>query len=116
MKLMKPVLNYLRSNGNTLVGYLDDIWCANNSFLSCSNTVKTVVNTVESLGFVLNMEKSNFIPTKHCKFLGLQLNSQNMTLELPTEKRLKIYELIKNMSSKSLVNIREFAQFVQQNT
>lgn len=111
-KLMKPVLTYLRTNGHTLVGYLDDIWITGNSFSSCLNSVKTVANILESLGFVINMEKSNFTPTQNCKFLGLQLNSRKMTLELPTEKRIKIYELTKNISSKSTIKIREFAQFV----
>lgn len=111
-KRMKPLLSFLRREGHQLVAYLDDVWCVACDYLSCSNTVSVLINNLEKLGFVINYEKSCTIPDNICKFLGFQINSINMTLELPYEKRCKIYELVLKMSKNCFVKIREFAQFV----
>lgn len=111
-KLIKPVLAYLRSEGHSLVAYLDDLWCVADDYVSCLNTITNIVSTIERLGFIINYEKSVLIPNQRCKFLGIQLNSHDMTLELPSEKRHKIYKMIQNISSKSSIKIREWAQFL----
>lgn len=111
-KLIKPILSILRSKGHRLVAYLDDFLCIGENYSTCLNTVNAVVNILHELGFVLNYEKSNMEPSENCKFLGIFLNSRNMTLELPKDKRDKILKLTEKISKKSQVKIREFAKFI----
>lgn len=63
------------------------------------------------LGFVINYEKSDTMLSESCKFLGFILNSKDMNLELPEDKREKIYTITENISRKSEISIREFAKF-----
>lgn len=77
-KLMKPILEYLRSQGVICVNYLDDFLIINSSLENCKNSVYKTVNTLQSLGFKINFEKSCLTPAKECKFLGFIYNSQNL--------------------------------------
>lgn len=111
-KLLKPILSLLRSQGHTLVAYLDDILCIGNTLETCKYTVHVLIKNLEKLGFVINCEKSKFAPSQNCKFLGLEINTQAMQLQLPYEKILKVSEMTKNMQSKTYTSIREFAKFI----
>ena len=55
----------------------------------CKRNISTIKSLLENLGFILNLEKSNLAPAQRCTFLGITLNSINMSLELPYEKRQK---------------------------
>jgi hypothetical protein len=110
-KLLKPILTHLRGKGYKLVAYLDDVLCIGDTYDSCVNTVNEVVALFNKLGFVINYEKSNMVPSESCKFLGLILNSKFMTLELPQDKREKIFAMTECISRKHEISIREFAKF-----
>ncbi|KAI8431183.1 hypothetical protein MSG28_001221 [Choristoneura fumiferana] len=110
-KLVKPILTHLRNKGHTLVAYLDDILCMGDTYSNCLNTVNAVINTLQRLGFVVNYEKSKPTPSKVCKFLGFILNSNSMTLELPKDKKEKIFSITRQISRKKEIKIREFARF-----
>lgn len=47
-----------------------------------------------------------------CKYLGFIYNSEKMRLELPTEKRQKIEELLNKFRKVTQCRLREFAQFL----
>nr|XP_046491856.1 uncharacterized protein LOC124223672 [Neodiprion pinetum] len=111
-KVIKPVLNWLRSRGFLSVAYLDDILCIGDNYKSCLDNVKSTVDIFESLGFIVNNRKSNLTPSTQCKFLGFILNSENLTLELPQEKRDRTRKLIVLFSSKKVCKIRDFAHFI----
>lgn len=51
-------------------------------------------------GIADKLEKSDLIPKKQCSFLGMIIDSKNMTIELPLEKRKKIKEMINELLSK----------------
>ncbi|XP_033218301.1 uncharacterized protein LOC117173769 [Belonocnema kinseyi] len=109
---MKPVIQVLRSQGFLSVIYLDDILLIAKSEQFCRLIVAKTRTLLESLGFVLNLEKSNFMPSQQCRFLGLDFNSKNFTVELPRERRDNILKLAKRFGSKSRCRIRDFAQCI----
>lgn len=76
-KVMKPVVNTLREQGLMSTIYLDDILCIESTYESCVKNVTVTVTKklLESLGFLINEEKSMNIPLTQCKFLGLIINS-----------------------------------------
>lgn len=111
-KLLKPVLTELRRQGHTIVAYLDDLLCINNNYWSCLSTANSVIDILEKLGFVINYEKSVLIPSKHCRYLGMIINTSEMILELPREKRDKISVMLNTLSKKSQISIRDFAKFL----
>ena len=46
-------------------------------------TEDTLIFLLQNLGFVINIKKSQLTPVKEIEFLGLVINSVNMTLALP---------------------------------
>ncbi|CAD6241384.1 GSCOCG00002711001-RA-CDS, partial [Cotesia congregata] len=74
-KLLKPVINYLRSNGWLSVVYLDDFLCLGQSIGECSENLTQTIVLLERLGFIVNYEKSKLVPERKCKYLGFILDS-----------------------------------------
>ncbi|XP_066590815.1 uncharacterized protein [Prorops nasuta] len=97
-KFMRPVVCHLRGQGLLSVIYLDDILRIGRDEITCRKNVESTKNLLESLGFIINYEKSVLVPSKKGKYLGFILDSVFMTLELPVKKK----EIIKN-SAKELV-------------
>lgn len=111
-KICKPIVSFLRSLGWLSVVYLDDWLLVATSAALCAQNIKVTREFLESLGFLINEKKSNFIPSTSCKFLGFIFNSVNMTMELTEEKRINLYDLILKFKNLSYCSIREFSQFV----
>lgn len=111
-KLLKPVLEYLRTSGFMSVNYLDDFLCLSGSYSECLLNVKTTCNFLQSLGFIINTKKSVMMPSQVCKFLGFVFNTTNMTITLPVEKKNKIKSRIIETMGKNKCSIRYFAELV----
>ena len=90
-KLLKPVTETLRSKGIICVFYLDDILIISPTRKNCIENTKFAISLLEKLGFIINYEKSQIIPSQSQKFLGFMLNSSELCLELPEKKKEKIF-------------------------
>lgn len=111
-KLMRPVVACLRNKGHLLVIYLDNMLCINDTHKGYHQQVSEIISLLESLGFVINYNKSDLTPSQVKTFLGCEIDSIDMALKLPTKKRLKILDRIDSMSVRRKLPIREFAQFL----
>ncbi|KAL0881867.1 hypothetical protein ABMA27_001639 [Loxostege sticticalis] len=111
-KIMREVVNHLRLNGHKSVIYLDDILCIGDSYLECSQNVKATLELLECLGFVINYKKSVLEPQKSCKFLGFIFNTVDMTLNLPSDKRDNILQLVKKFLKLPKCTVREFSRLI----
>ncbi|XP_063374150.1 uncharacterized protein LOC134661866 [Cydia amplana] len=109
---MKPVVKLLRSCGYLSTIYLDDLFLIGQSYKECKANVNISTELLRGLGFIINEEKSNPIPSKTCKFLGLIINSEKLQISLPDDKRSHISKDIKSMLSVKRCKIRKFAQLV----
>jgi len=92
-KILRPVLSYLRKQNFESVGFLDDFLLKSDSFVSCLSNIAKTKHTLESLGWLINFEKSVLIPCKRIQYLGFIFDSQNMSIELPLEKRLNVINI-----------------------
>jgi hypothetical protein len=63
-KILKTVMAFLRRQGIRLVIYLDDILILNESKIGLKADVNTVIDLLQSLGFLINWEKSIVVPTQ----------------------------------------------------
>lgn len=109
-KVMKPIIQILRSEGITVIIYLDDILVMARSEFECKKNTQRAIDILKSLGFIINFNKSNLSPSRYCKFVGFIIDSQNMQLCLPTDKRYKIKELVRNFIKKKSCKIEEMAK------
>lgn len=86
--------------------------CIGDNYDYCKKCVQETVSLLQYLGFIINLKKSNLKPSQIQKILGFELNSQDMCLQLPVEKRKNILEKIRTIENRRLIKIREFAQFL----
>jgi len=85
-KVLQPLLQWARSQGICLMAYLDDLLItAATRELSIRHTAM-VKAKLEELGYLIKMSKSQLEPTQMIKHLGYLINTQNMTLSVPTNK------------------------------
>ncbi|XP_072024901.1 uncharacterized protein [Amphiura filiformis] len=69
-QIVKTVAAYLRLKGLNLCVYLDDWLIYSRSLVEALHHIKMVQETVTSLGSVINVKKSNFVPTQIPSFWG----------------------------------------------
>lgn len=111
-KLMKPVISHLRKSGYLSVIYLDDFLLLGRTYAIGLENVQKTCNLLESLGFIINREKSKIELSTKCKFLGFNYDTVEMTIELPKEKKEKISDQLQRFSSMTHCPIREFARLI----
>lgn len=109
-KLTKPVVHQLRDKGLISVIYLDDMLLISKSYKECLANIQETRNLLEFLGFVLNLEKCCLIPSKTCKFLGYNFNSEKLQVELPDKKKEKILKELTELKEKMKPKIRDVAK------
>lgn len=91
-KVLKPFVGAIRNKGIILVIYLDDMAIISSSRELSLEEAAIVIQTLESLGFIINKEKSILIPSQKIEFLGYALNSVEMTVSLPERRINKLKE------------------------
>lgn len=111
-KIMKPVVNKLRSKGFLSVVYLDDFLCVGRDYEACKNNVQSTISLLEELGFIINYRKSTTTPNRRCKYLGFILDSEKYCVEPTIEKRVYIRKLLDSIGLKERFRIRFTAQLI----
>ena len=74
-KLLKPPLATLSCDQAVVSASIDDLITIARNYKMCSNNVFSVVNLLDSLGFVVHPEKSQFIPSLKLEYLGVVIDS-----------------------------------------
>ena len=85
-KTLKPPVGTLRYLGFKIVVYLDDIILAASARELCIYQGQILTKTLENLGFVINLERSNLVPSQMVLFLGFIVDSKKMSFSLPDSK------------------------------
>ena len=107
---MKAPLATLRQRGHTVSGYLDDFFTCAVRFSTCENSVQAMAALFTKLGFAIHPDKSIFRPTQVIEFLGFQINSVEMTVELPQKKKASLKKMINQLLSIKAPTIRFIAK------
>lgn len=94
-KMMRFVIKPLRLQGIRLVYYLVDICVLGTTKEEATNHTQIVLSHMESLGFLINFQKSVLAPFQQQEFLGFEFNTKNMQIALPVKKMSKLMIRIK---------------------
>ena len=111
-KIMKPVAAFLRQKGFLSVFYLDDILLFGETETELLENIRFTIKLLESLGFVINWEKSRLSPSLRKKYLGFIFDSEEMTIGLPPDKIEKVLSIVRETLAKDRIRIRDFASVV----
>lgn len=111
-KILKPVMCLLRSLGHVCSIYLDDLCIIGGNFQNCAENIFQAKEILESLGFIVNEDKSCLVPSTTCKYLGFVIDTKQFVLTLTDEKRHTIKNTITSFMKKDRCTIRYFASLV----
>ena len=89
-KIMKVAISYLRERNIIISNYIDDLIIMARDFDTCKEHFHVSTKLLQTLGFVINWEKSSTIPSQTISHLGLVINSRNMTVRVDKDKCCKI--------------------------
>ena len=92
--------------------YIDDLFTIDDTFIGCFGNVEKIVSFFTSLGFVVHPEKSCFLPTQTLEYLGVVIDSLNMTVSLTHKKREKIFKLCQKLLTQDKCQIRDIAKLL----
>ena len=77
----------------------------------CAQNVSDTVHLLDILVFTVHDKKSVLIPTKEITFVDFILNSADMTVRLPLERK-SISKLCLSINKRSHITIREFSRLI----
>uniref|UniRef100_A0A146LQD6 Pol polyprotein n=1 Tax=Lygus hesperus TaxID=30085 RepID=A0A146LQD6_LYGHE len=112
VKLMKPILAHLRSQGVTLANYLDDFVILGHSSDVCETHANKLIELLTSLGFIINVDKCCLKASTSFTFLGFLFDSERMLITLPPEKAKRTKHLIDFFINNRSCSIRDFAKLI----
>lgn len=111
-KLMKPAYAKLRQSGHICTGFIDDSLLGGQSQNECLTTYHATTGLLQSLGFLINSEKSISIPTQVITYLGNNIDSIRMIVYLTEEKVQKICKECRALHSVNQASIRTVARVI----
>jgi len=85
-RISRTIVAFLRRRGFTVFAYLDDWLIVGPSRSETARVTSVTVSLLESLGWVINMEKSSLIPSQSVIYLGARLDFERGTISA-SEKR-----------------------------
>ena len=112
-KLLKIPIAILRRLNVRLIIFLDDILIFAQSRKELDQARDTLIFLLQNLGFLINLRKSEFQPTQHIQFLGVEMDSTSMTVSLPQEKVQAIIGQCQNILEKTVLSLRELYSLVK---
>lgn len=89
-RVVKAALLPMREQGIKMIAYLDDICIVAKTEEQAREQGTQVVTHLQKLGFIINQKKTCLVPKQKREFLGLVVDSKEMTLSIPSEKLKKI--------------------------
>ena len=93
-----------QTNG-TILHFLDDFLLVGHTESECKHLLETFINTADSLGVPLAVEKTEG-PTTVLSFLGIELDTKNQIARLPPEKLETCRNMILSFLPRKKTNLR----------
>lgn len=114
-EMLRPVLAHMMQvfPGLRAWAYIDDLLIAHRSRATTAAATAELQALLASLGFEVNVKKSQVIPSHVITYLGFVLDTKDMTVSLPGSKKKSLSRLIANwLSPTHSPSIRELASLV----
>ena len=111
-ELSQAVLSIMRSRGfSDIVCYCDDFLVISKSQSECLHVMLELMQVLRRLGFSINYNRV-YGPSQTLVFLGIELNTVEMTVALPKEKMNEIRDCLVNVCSQSKITKRGLQSLV----
>lgn len=111
-KLTKVPMSQLRLSGCPIEGYIDDFITNATSKEACNSNIDKIITMFDSLGFVVNPEKSKLESAQEIVFLGFVINSKIMKVSLTPQRTKQLNQLVSQLLTISNPSIRFLAKVI----
>jgi hypothetical protein len=111
-KILKVAVAFLRRRGIRIVVYLDDFLIMNDSEEGARADLETVLRLLQSLGFLINWEKSVTTPSRVMEYLGMVIDSVRLSFALPPIKVQEVKKMCTNALNTGQVPLRDVASIL----
>ena len=95
-----------------IIIYIDDILITGRRKKEVESTRDTFIYLLQYLGFLLNLKKSVLQPCEEIEYLGLIVNSVNLTLSLSLHKVQKVQEECTKMYNRNWTSMLELTKLL----
>ncbi len=111
-KVVEAALVPLREAGIRILNYLDDwLILVQSRALLCEHR-DMVLSHLSRLGLQVNREKSKLSPTQRISFLGMELDSVNLTARLSEERAQSMLRCLESLQCKRAVPLKHFQRLL----
>ena len=111
-KLLKTPIPLFRRINIRIIVYLGDMLLMGRTLQEIMTARDTLIFLLQNLGFVINLKKSILQPVKQLEFLGLQINTEEMTLSLSEEKLTHIIQQCQEVYSQPRTSVLSLNKLV----
>ena len=111
-KIMKPVFQTLRQQGHISSSYIDDCYLQGETYTEYATNVDVSTARLRHLGFFPHEEKSHFTPTQQLTYLGFDLDSVSMTVQLTKQRAATIKQKCESILDGKHITILALAQVI----
>ena len=107
-KLLNVIATHLRLHAISLFPYLDD-WLIRDLICNrLTSHTKCTLQTVQNLGLIPNLKKSDLIPTQQFTFIGIEFLTQQKIVRVPADRVKALILTIKTILSQTQVSAQTF--------
>jgi hypothetical protein len=112
-KVLKELVKLWRADSIQMVIYLDDGIIIADSFQQAQKDAARIKSDLEAAGFIINAEKSQWIPVQQLQWLGFKLDSAQNIFEIPADKLFRLKTAIfKTMIARNNMSARGLSKVV----
>ena len=111
-KLMKVPISMLRRLNIRLIIFLDDLLIFGSSMQEILEARDTIIYLLQNLGFVINWKKSTTKPSKVMEYLGIIIDSTQMSMSLTEEKIKSLTTLCQMTLTSKKLSLRKLSSLI----
>jgi hypothetical protein len=109
-RIMKALLAHLRTAyGVNLVFYIDDTLIYGDTLQAVRDAVSHTLRVLQQAGFTISYKKSVLEPARVIEYLGFQIDSATLTLNIPPKKQLKLLDILDKALDYTRMSVRQFS-------
>ena len=112
-KVLRELVRLWRTQGIAVVLYLDDGLITGDNYQDTADAIRIIKRDLEDAGYIVNMDKTVWLPQARVKWLGFLLDSHKNTFIVPADKLARLKASIKrNIHFQNSCSARELAKTV----
>lgn len=105
-RLTQSVRCMMQRKGYLVVVYLDDFFLVGETKEKCKEALNVLLTLVRKLGFQISYPKV-VCPTQCLTFLGIEINTEGMTVALPSDKLQELQQTLVQFSKRKRANCKQ---------